>query len=151
MEIIMKINIPICTHCGSTIFTKNGSYKGSQRFKCKSCNRAFSDKVRKFTYADKEKFMTFYLNNTGIRKSALFMNCSPALLIKWVKELSENLRQQLRNANLKLDENLPDIIELDEIYTRVKKGEIACSYGLLILDGEIKLLHIPSALESKPR
>ena len=40
-----------CTHCGSVSYVKNGSYKGSQRYLCKECRRAFSDKVRKFTYA----------------------------------------------------------------------------------------------------
>ncbi|MCL2298149.1 MAG: hypothetical protein FWC38_02790, partial [Proteobacteria bacterium] len=72
-----------CTHCGSTSYVKNGSYKGSQRYRCKDCGRAFSDKVRKFTYADKERFLHMYLNNVGIRKSALFMGCSSSMPNRW--------------------------------------------------------------------
>jgi hypothetical protein len=64
-----------CTHCGSAKFVKNGSYKGSQRFICSDCGSAFSDKVCKFTYADKERFLEMYLNNTGVRKAARFMGC----------------------------------------------------------------------------
>ena len=36
---------------------------------------------------------------------------------------------------------------MDEIYTRIKKEEIADLYGLLILEDEVKLLHIASGKE----
>ena len=49
-------------------YKKNGKYKGSQRYICKDCSRSFSDKIRKFIFADKEKFLELYLNNVGIRK-----------------------------------------------------------------------------------
>ena len=44
-----------CT--GSSKYIKNGVYKCSQRYRYKDCNKTFSDKVRKFTYADKERFL----------------------------------------------------------------------------------------------
>ena len=133
-----------CTHCGSTNCKKNGKHKNSQRFICKSCQRAFSDKVRKFSYKDKERFLQMYLNNTGIRKAALFMGCSPSLLVRWVREFAENLRQQTQKAQAKLEESegLPDIIEMDEIYTQVKKGVQEFRYGLLILGEEVRLLRM---------
>jgi transposase-like protein len=132
-----------CTHCGSLIYVKNGSYKGCQRYICKSCNRSFSDKVRKFRYSDKERFLEMYLNNVGIRKAAKFLGCSPSLLIGWVRELAENFKRQLELAQINLpDDSIPDIIEMDEIYTRIKKGLVEFRYGLLILDGEVKLLRI---------
>ncbi len=92
------------------------------------------------------------MNNVGIRKSALFISCSPSLIIRWIKELSNNIRRNLDKAKdiLEKDNNknkISDIIETDEIYTRVKKGQIASPFGLLILDEEIKLLHIPSEKE----
>ena len=133
-----------CTHCGSLRYVKNGSYKGVRRYICKDCGRYFSDKVRKFTYKDKEKFLQMYLNNVGIRKAALFMGCSPSLLVRWIREFAENLRQKLSKASQSLEDGLPDIIEMDEIYTRVKKGGIVHRYGLLILEDEVKLLRISS-------
>ncbi|MCL2040292.1 MAG: hypothetical protein FWG85_07680, partial [Bacteroidetes bacterium] len=48
-----------CTHCGSSKYIKNGVYKCSQRYRCKECNRYFSDKLRKFTYADKRKALVY--------------------------------------------------------------------------------------------
>jgi len=131
-----------CVHCGSTNYTRNGSYKGIQRYKCKDCKRAFSDKPRKFSYSDKERFLQMYMNNVGIRKAALFMGCSSSLLVRWVREFADNLRRQLQKAYIETETKIPDIIEMDEIYTRVKKGQTESKYGLLILDGEVKLLHM---------
>lgn len=131
-----------CTHCGSYEFKKNGTKNGHQNYLCKKCHRSFSDKVRKFNYNDKEKFLQYYLNNVGIRKAAKFLGCSPSLLITWLKEFIKNIDYELINVKNKLEDNIPDIIEIDEIYTRIKKGLITQPYGLLILDGEIKLLQL---------
>jgi transposase-like protein len=136
-----------CTHCGSVSYRKNGKYKGSQRYLCNDCRRAFSDRVRKFTYADKERFLLMYFNNVGIRRAAVLMGCSSSLLVRWVREFAANLRRRLACANNVLDEKIPDIIEMDEIYTRIKKGAINYPYGLLILGSEVRLLHISSDTE----
>jgi transposase-like protein len=137
------MNVIRCTHCGGENFVKNGSYNGSQRYRCKKCNRSFSDKIRKFTFADKEKFLQLILNNTGIRKSALILGCSHTLLIKWLRELSSLIKQDLSAVSAALEpDKLPEVIEMDEIYTRVKKGAIKFQYGLLILGGEVKLLRL---------
>lgn len=133
-----------CTHCGSLKYVKNGAYKGVRRYICKNCGRSFSDKVRKFTYKDKERFLLMYLNNVGVRKAALFIGCSPSLIIRWIREFANNLRDKLSKASDLVEDQLPDIIEMDEIYTRIKKGGIAHKYGLLILEDEVKLLRIPS-------
>jgi transposase-like protein len=104
---------------------------------------AFSDKVRKFSYADQERFIQMYLNNVVIRKAAQFMGCSSSLLVRWVREFAQNLRRQLQKAEDELsDDKVPDIIEMDEIYTRIKKGAQKYQYGLLILGEEVKLLRM---------
>ena len=98
---------------------------------------------RKFRYADKERFLEMYTNNTGIRKVAKFLCCSPSLLVRCVRELAGNFRFQLELARNNLSANsIPETIEMDEIYTRIKKGAIEFPYGLLIIGGEVKLLRI---------
>ena len=57
------------------------------------------------TTDDKERFLKYYLNNVGIRKAAKFMNCSPSLLIKWLREFINNLKLDLDKAKSKLYEN----------------------------------------------
>lgn len=131
-----------CVRCGSVNFKKNGMYKGVQRYQCSSCKRFFSDNVRKFSYQDKRRALDFYLNNTGVRKTARFMNCSSAMIIRWIREAAQNLKLQLSQASQRLDKSLPDVIELDEIYTKIKKTPAGSQYGLLILGEEARLLRL---------
>ena len=68
-----------------------------------------------------------YLKNTGIRNAAKIMGCSPSLLVRWVRELFGNLRDQLDKAAFSIPpDSLPDVIEMDELYTRLKKEH--CSF-----------------------
>jgi transposase-like protein len=131
-----------CVRCGSANFKKNGAHKGVQRYQCSACKRFFSDKVRKFSYQDKRRAIDFYLNNTGVRKTARFMNCSSAMIVRWIREAAQNLKLQLSRASQRLDEKLPDVIELDEIYTKIKKTPAGSPYGLLILGEEARLLRL---------
>jgi transposase-like protein len=86
------------------------------------------------------------MNNVGVRKAAKFMNCSHPMVIKWTREFAENIRRQAKQAEEQISKDgLPDVIEMDEIYTRVKKGLIEFPYGLLIVDGEVRLLRMLSA------
>ena len=105
-----------CTHCNS--------------------NPRFSKKVKYMA-------IQFYLNNVGIRKIAMFLNTSPVSVLRWIRNAHKILQQELQEHN-PLETKQPDIIELDEIYTYVKKRNKGQSYGLLILDGDSVLLHIPS-------
>ena len=115
----------LCTRCGSSQFSKNGSYNGVQRYKCKSCMRYFSDKPRKFTYQQKAKAIQMYLNNVGIGKIAKFINCSAASVVDWIKVLGKQISDQLQNNANKAASQMPAIIEMDEMYTFVKKQQRA--------------------------
>ncbi|WP_297417493.1 transposase [Clostridium sp.] len=42
-NIYKNLNIRCCPICGSEIYIKYGSYKGIQRYKCKKCNKTFSN------------------------------------------------------------------------------------------------------------
>ena len=115
----------LCIHSGSNNSLKNGSYQGVQRYKCKLSNRYFSSKPRKFTYQDKAKAIEMYMNKVGIRKIARFIQCSPALIIRWIKAFSKRIACQLEQAAQQVNTPVPDLIEMDEIYTFVKKRQRA--------------------------
>lgn len=87
-----------------------------------------------------------YLNNVGIRKIALFFGVSAPAVLKWIRNAHKLLRELLENFN-PLVSDKADIIELDEIYTYVKKRKNEQSYGLLILEDKSVLLRIPSEKE----
>ena len=132
----------LCTHCGSGHFTKNGSHQGIQRYKCKACAGYFSSKPRKFTYQSKAKAIEMYMNNVGIRKIAKFIGCSLPLIIRWIKALSKRISSQLAAASKQVSNQVPDIIEMDELYTFVKKNGQEQLYGLLILGSRVVLLRM---------
>ena len=138
-----------CTHCGSINYVKNGSKDNIQQYKCKECGRSFSDKPRKFSYKDKERFLDMYLNNMSIRETARFMGCSSSMPVRWAKELTNNLRKQLYKAGTQLDTKIPDIIKMDEIYARIKRGTTGHQYGLLIVGDEVRLLRISARTQKR--
>ena len=109
-----------CVHCGSKKTKKYGKPKGIQRYKCNSCGKHFRDNPNSYTKADKDKAIEYYLNNCGVRKTARFIGCSSGTIIDWVREYAQQVRQQAEETPKKADEEA-DIIEMDEIYTFVKK------------------------------
>ena len=111
----------LCTHCGSSKIIKNGSCQGVQCYKCKSCQKYFSDKPRKFSHQQKAKAIEMYLNNVGIRKIAKFIGCSPPSVLYWIKKAGKKMEAHLQNNDANDPPPTSVTIEMDEIYTFVKK------------------------------
>ena len=63
------------------------------------------------------------LNNVGVRKTAMFigLGCSRTAVTNWAKKSKEKLDKELKKFEPNYSKKT-DIIELDEIYTYVKKG-----------------------------
>ncbi len=133
-----------CHHCGSDQYRKNGSYAGVQRYICKSCGRSFTDRGERFDKPTKARALDMYLNNVGIRKIARFTGASPAGVLKWIAKAAETMAERLSRAAEQVRTDLPDVIEMDEIYTFVQKNGSAQSYGLLIAGDRVALLRITS-------
>ena len=123
----------LCTHSPSSQFTKNGSWKGVQRYQCKSCQRYFSDKPRKFSDQQKAKAIEMYLNNVGIRKIAQFIGCSPPSVLYWIKKEGKKIEGELKNKDANDPPPTSVTIEMDQIYTFVKKNSKGQLYGLAIV------------------
>ena len=109
-----------CRHCRSTNTRKNGKTKGKQRYLCKDCGRTFAGKPPKFSANTKQQAILMYLNNVGIRKIALFLDCSPATVLYWIRQKHDKLKN-----SPDLSESA-DIIELDEIYTYCAQKNREC-------------------------
>ena len=137
-----------CHHCGSAEFRRNGSYKGVQRYVCKSCGRSFTSRGERFSKQVKARALDMYLNNVGIRKAARFVGASPASILNWIAAAAEAMAQRLAKAAEQLRDERPDVIEMDEIYTYIQKNGTGPSYGLLILGDRVALLHITSATKA---
>jgi transposase-like protein len=111
-------------------------------FVCSDCRRSFTDKPAKFSKETQQKALEMYLNNVGIRKTALFVGASPASILKWIRKAGQQLVNRLNQAAVRVQEQLPDTIEMDEIYTYVQKNARGQSSGLLILDNKVVLLRL---------
>ena len=93
----------------------------------------------KFTEELKQKAFLMYLNNVDVRKTAMFIGCSRTTVTNWVKKAKEKLDKKLKKFEPNYSQKT-DIIELDEIYTYVKKNKKEQSYGLLILDSKVVMM-----------
>ena len=80
-----------CKCCGSCKIKKNGKSLGKQRYKCKECGKAFFDTEPKFSEVLKQKAILMYLNNGGVRKTAMFIGCVRTTMTNWVKKAKEKL------------------------------------------------------------
>ena len=130
-----------CPHCGSERTRKNGVTRGIQRCKCGSCGRTFSAIPQRKNKEKRHQAILMYLNNVGIRKTALFLDVSRTTISNWVKEKHKILQEYLDNYQPDISDTA-DIIEMDEIYTFVQKKGSEQQYGLLILDGSSALLRL---------
>jgi len=130
-----------CRHCKGVRFRRNGTNRGIQRFICNDCGRTFSCNPPKFGKEIKRQAMLMYLNNVGIRKTALFLGASRTTILNWIKEGHEMLVELLREFKPDSSE-VADIIELDEIYTFVQKNSSGQLFGLLTLGGKSVLLRL---------
>ena len=135
----------ICPKCSSNKVVKNGKNYGSSRMICKDCNKTFyENKEPKYSNETKNMAIEMYLNSCGIRSIARILKTSPSLVLKWIKSRAKILAEHLRNKANEIEEkdNTPDIIEMDEIYTYIKKNKIESRYGLLILGKEVVYLNL---------
>ncbi|MDR2173812.1 MAG: hypothetical protein LBE32_06385 [Burkholderiales bacterium] len=82
-----------------------------------------------------------YLNNVGIRKTALFLGASRTTILNWIKQKHAMLQSLAEDFQPDVSESA-DIIELDEIYTFVKKNSCGQLFGLLSLGGKTVLLRL---------
>ena len=134
-----------CRHCGSEKFVKDGKTAGKQRFVCKECGRKFGGGIHS---EERKAFaLQMYMNNVGIRKIGLFCNVSHSLVLKWIKSAHKTLTKRLETNNRVFGKE-PDIIEMDEIFTFVKKNGKEPSYGLLTVGDKSVLLRITSGTKA---
>ena len=129
-----------CPYCERKKSVKRGLSKGKQRYRCNACRRTFSDGAH--SQGKKDFALLLYLNNNGIRQISRILKISPSLVLKWLKKAHKHLLELLaRRGRIKRE---VDVIELDEIYTYVKKNFADSRYGLLIADGKSVLLRLSS-------
>jgi transposase-like protein len=142
--IVMSI---VCKFCGFDKTVKSGFVNGIQRYKCKNCRANFveGDKRQKYTTSDHLKVIKLYLENCGIRSIERLTGIRNSQISKWIEGIASHVKEELLKAQNSIG-SIKDIaiVEIDELCTYIKKdpkmAENIPSYGLLLIEGRIKLL-----------
>jgi hypothetical protein len=116
-----------------------------QRYRCKKCGYNFVEGDKRIKYGSKYhlKIIKLDLENCGIRTIERLTGIRNSQISKWIEHTAAHIRRQLRVSKIKTIQNI-EIMDLDALCTFVKKGrrteENMSSYGLLLIDQQIKLL-----------
>ena len=131
-----------CKHCGSEDRVKNGYVGGKQRYKCRDCNKTYreGDLRERYTNEKKMKVLSMYLEGIGIRSIERLEKVPNPLIIKWIRKSSNIIREKLNEVTIPEDARKIQIIELDELFSYCQKKLTRCTFGLLLIGTEVKLL-----------
>ena len=132
----------VCKHCGSDQRVKNGIVGGKQRYKCKDCGKTYrdGDLREKYTNEQRLRVIKWYLEGAGIMSIERMEGVSNPLIIKWIRKFSKILKSRLNEAEIPEDAKKIQIIELDELFSYCQKKLTRSTFGLLLIESEIKLL-----------
>ena len=108
-----------CPGCGGVDLIKRGHKGGRQRYQCRRCNRYSTDSQPRFSAQTKAMAIEMYMNGSGIRAIGRVLGASPAGVLKWIRKAHAAIRQVADTPPV--DSGVPDVIEMDEIYTYVQK------------------------------
>jgi DNA-binding transcriptional regulator YdaS (Cro superfamily) len=77
-----------------------------------------------------------------LKKIALLLGVSAPWVLQWIRKAGRDVAFKLSTASNTIKDNIPDIIEMDEIFTYVKKNSKGSSSELLILGTQVALFPI---------
>ncbi len=131
-----------CKHCGSNEHVKDGIVGGKQRYQCKQCKRTFreGDKREKYTNEKRMRVLKWYLEGVGIMSIERMEGVPNPLIIQWIRKFAKIIRQKLNETPIPEQAKDIQIIELDELFSYCQKKLTKSTYGLLLIDNDLKLL-----------
>jgi len=143
-----------CKFCGSKHLVKNGFMNGKQRYRCRDCNKnpIIGDKRIKHSLQKRKLALTMYINNMGIRAIARVLSiCFNTKIYNnniahWIKNAGKILEEELKTRKQNKEPRKIEILEMDELFTYIKKRQKKSEYGLLLIGTEMKLVHLKSLL-----
>jgi len=107
---------PICEHTRPVI--KSGlNSTGTQRYKCRSCNRYFTPLPKPMGYdpALKERALLLYLEGTSLRAIGRILNVHHQSVANWIAANAQQLPEEVQ------DREPTETVEIDELFTYIGK------------------------------
>jgi transposase-like protein len=135
-----------CKFCGSLCLRKEGIKGGTQRYRCKLCNRVQIGRDNRQKYGGEEKriALKLYLEGCGFRRIARIMSeifkkrFLYQTIVKWIRKLGKQLMDLQRKCE-----------KIEELYTYVKKRVIKSEYGLLSTEIDCVLVHLSQVVAKR--
>ena len=112
-----------CPHCASSERqTKSGHTRtGSQRYKCKECQRIYTPEPKPLGYPEetKREAVRLYLEGTNFRRIGRVLGVNHQSVVNWVNSYHASLPAAEQSVAA------PETLEMDELFTFVgsKKGQ----------------------------
>jgi transposase-like protein len=105
-----------CPHCDSTKVIKFGQYKGTNRYKCNSCNKTFNDLTGTSVSCIKKKklwlkALDLMLESKSIRYTAKELKVSTKTVFDWRHKILSSLENIFKK-------DFKGIVEMDDILFR---------------------------------
>jgi transposase-like protein len=141
--------------CGSEALCKSGFVVGKQRYLCKICGMNFTegDGREKYSFRIKQAAIELYLEGCGFRrisrllKKIFQVNVCYQLVIHWIKDAVKKI--DLAGLTSGAQKYVIPLLEMDELYTYIKKKQIKSEYGLLLIETGCVLLDLKSVTEAR--
>ena len=114
-----------CKKCSSQNIVKNGMQDKVQRFKCKDCGSVFRGKEAMYSSDFKLEAIMMYINSMGIRAIGRVKNVHNSVISVWIKQMGEVVKDAFREKVKDITPKDINILEVDELFTYVKKKKIS--------------------------
>lgn len=119
---------------------KNGKHKGVQRYKCKDCGAVFRGREPKYSAEFKLEAISMYINAMGIRAIGRVKKVHNSVISVWIKQMGEIIKKAFHEKMNEITDKDISILEVDELFTYVKKKRIKRIYLLLLTETSSELL-----------
>ena len=153
-----------CKFCHSAKLVNNGIVRDSQRYLCKDCGKVQIEGDRRCNHCNEAKRLAviLYLEGNGFRRIARILNkifkhskISFQIVHHWINSAGSFVEKEVarRKQNSSSDKTELAVVEMDELYTYVKKNLVKISkqeykqatmpeYGLLLIGTRVICLNL---------
>ena len=133
-----------CKFCGNGSIVKNGFARSMQRYRCSKCYKNFISGDRrgtqKYNKDTRNMVIKMYLNNCGFRRISAILSIPLSTVFSWIKKAGKIVDEMVKNRDY--EKETIEILEMDELYTYIKKKKTKHEYGLLLIGTDSKMLHL---------
>jgi len=129
-----------CKKCKSSNIVKNGLQDEIQRYKCKECGSVFRGKASQYSADFKLEAIMMYINSMGIRAIARVKKVHNSVISTWIKQIGKITKDAFAEKLKEVQPKDINILELDELFTYVKKKRIKRIYLVLLTETSSELL-----------